>query len=272
MDHAQTLSFSKVIAWDEVEPGVASGRTVADWAQGRATFGGLVAAIVLRQMERKVDAERPPRSLTINFAGPLRPGEGMCRTRVLRVGKAVSLVEARVEQDSALCCVAYGAFASTRESIVQATPRKAPPLPAPETLPEMPYVEGLMPAFLQHVRTRWGYGNFPFSGDSITPIGGFCELIGESEWADACTAVTLLDAWPTPAFIPFTSLAVASTVHWTIDFIAEMGARKYRGPFQYEGSVEAASGGHVHANAWLWDAEGQALMRSTQLQAVYGER
>lgn len=270
MDQSHLSSFSQAIAWDEIEPGAARGRAVADWSQGRATFGGLVAAIALRQMERIVDPERSPRSLTVHFIKPLSRGEGICRTEVLRTGKAVTLVASRIEQGPELCCVAHGAFASARESIVQVSPRQPPPLPAPETISELPYIEGIMPAFLQHVRTRWGYGNPPFSGQAISSIGGYCELVGEPEWADACAMVTLLDAWPTPAFIPFNSLAMASTIHWTIDFIAEMGTRKYCGPFQYEAMVEAASGGHAHVSAWLWDAQGQTLMRSAQLQAVYG--
>jgi acyl-CoA thioesterase len=270
MNTTETLSFGQAISWQEVEPGVTRGRVTPDWGQGRSTFGGLVAAIALRQMQRQVNDDRQPLSLSVTFVGPLRPGEGICRTRVLRAGKDVTLVEARIEQNAEPCCVANGVFARARDSIVRVEPREAPPLPLPDSIPANPYVEGAMPVFLQHLRTRWGYGNPPFSGLEITPIGGYCELIGEPDRANACRVVALLDAWPPPAFAPHTTLVNASTITWTVDFITDTSAREYRGPFRYEGSIAAASGGHVQENAWLWDADGHALVRSTQLVSIYG--
>jgi hypothetical protein len=91
MNAIETLSFTQAVAWNEIGPGVAKGIAVADWGQERSTYGGLVAAIAFRQMQREVDARRPSRSLTVTFTGPLKPGEGTCRTRVLRAGKGRNL-------------------------------------------------------------------------------------------------------------------------------------------------------------------------------------
>lgn len=41
----------------------------AQWAQGRASFGGLVAALQYEAMRARVPAERPVRSLAITFVG-----------------------------------------------------------------------------------------------------------------------------------------------------------------------------------------------------------
>jgi acyl-CoA thioesterase len=71
-----------------------SGHTVTvttDWGQGRATYGGLVAAVGNEAMRQRVAAERPLRSLQTTFIGPAPAGILSMKTRVLRVGKAVTL-------------------------------------------------------------------------------------------------------------------------------------------------------------------------------------
>ena len=45
----------------------------AEWAQGRATFGGLVAALQYEALRAQVSADRPLRSLAITFVGPVAP-------------------------------------------------------------------------------------------------------------------------------------------------------------------------------------------------------
>ena len=47
------------------------------WGQGRATFGGLVGAILIRHMDAHLGADAPPlRSFTISFVAPMVPGPG----------------------------------------------------------------------------------------------------------------------------------------------------------------------------------------------------
>ena len=45
----------------------------AEWAQGRASFGGLVVALQYEAMRAKVPLDRPLRSLAITFVGPVEP-------------------------------------------------------------------------------------------------------------------------------------------------------------------------------------------------------
>lgn len=45
----------------------------AQWAQGRASFGGLVVALQYEAMRAKVPADRPVRSLAVTFVGPVAP-------------------------------------------------------------------------------------------------------------------------------------------------------------------------------------------------------
>jgi acyl-CoA thioesterase len=265
----EARSFAQALAWVEEDASRSRGQVTADWGQGRAAHGGLVGAIAMRQMLRRVPAARAPRSMTATFVGPLGVGEATCRTALLRDGKSSTLVEARIEQGAELCCVAQGVFAGPRPSQVELAHPPPRAIEAPEHYEPFPYVEGAMPAFLQHVRTRWAYGNFPFTGTPLSALGGYCELIGD-ERPDACSVVMLLDAWPTPAHSPLHTYSGASTVSWSIDFLADLSARPYRAPFRFEGSVAAAAAGHVQGDAWLWDADGAPLARARQLVALFG--
>jgi hypothetical protein len=147
--------------------------------------------------------------------------------------------------------------------------RAAPELATPDSYPLMPYIEGAMPAFLQHARMRWAFGDYPFTGKPAGAIGGYCEWI-DDERPDACSLAALLDAWPTPAHTVMTAPAGASTVSWSIDFVTDPAAHAYRGPFRFEGSIAAASSGHAQGDAWLWDVDGIPLARARQLVALFG--
>ena len=43
------------------------------WSQGRATFGGLTAALMFERMEMLVTEGRAMRSLQVSFVGPVEP-------------------------------------------------------------------------------------------------------------------------------------------------------------------------------------------------------
>ncbi|MCF5105023.1 thioesterase family protein, partial [Pseudomonas proteolytica] len=69
----------------------------AQWAQGRATFGGLVAALQYEALRAQVPADRPLRSLAVTFVGPVAPDvSASYQVEVLREGKAVSQLLGRV--------------------------------------------------------------------------------------------------------------------------------------------------------------------------------
>lgn len=264
--------FSDAIAWRSIEPGFSEGRISPDWGQGRATFGGLVSAVALHQMMQLVENGRAPRALTVTFSAPLLPdgSPARCRTSVLRSGKAISQLEARIEQGEQQCCIAQGVFGATRESSATVAPRQPPELSPIEQAMRIPYVEGLSPVFLRHVGLHWASGNLPGSGSAITPIGGYCELNDGGRASVACVVTALLDAWPTPFFAALQPPFRASTAQWMLDFFTDLLSYEPQAPFRYSCEVIAASGGHVQQEAWLWDARDRALARAVQLIEVFG--
>ena len=96
------------------------------WSQGRATYGGLVAAGALGAMQAVVEPTRAVRNLLVNYVAPVEPGAVTCRVELLRTGKAATQLLARVEQRAAVCVVASGVFGETRSSSVQVEARALP--------------------------------------------------------------------------------------------------------------------------------------------------
>src|SRR5688572_30272922 len=103
----------------------ASGYTVTvteDWGQGRATYGGLVAAVGNEAMRKVVGAERPLRSLQTTFVGPASAGTWSLKTRVLRIGKAVTLTSCDIIDREQIVATQVGVYASARNSVVKVRP------------------------------------------------------------------------------------------------------------------------------------------------------
>ena len=112
------MTFCQMLPKLPIEDGRARLTLTADWAQGRATFGGLSAAAVLRVMRSRVEPERTCRSLLVSFAGPVAPGEADITTAVVRRGRSATFTEGRVLQAGEPRCLVLASFGGDRESAV----------------------------------------------------------------------------------------------------------------------------------------------------------
>ncbi|MDF2490581.1 MAG: putative acyl-CoA thioesterase, partial [Pseudomonas sp.] len=111
------MNFSQLLA--AVRGGEASVIVPASWAQGRASFGGLMAALLFEAMRQKVVDGRPARSLAITFVGPAAPEVPITfEVEVLRDGKAVSTLLGRALQNGEVVTLMQGSFGAGRESVV----------------------------------------------------------------------------------------------------------------------------------------------------------
>ena len=129
--------------------------------QGRAGYGGLVGALALTSMRKHVPPARKVRSLLVSFVGPVGPGDFSIHARVLRSGKAVTHVEAKVVQREAVRCVVMGSFGGDRDSAIRIDPAPRPEMAGPAEALELPYIDGLTPAFTRHFAYRWALGELP---------------------------------------------------------------------------------------------------------------
>lgn len=243
------------------------------WGQGRATFGGLVAAMLYEAMRLKVPAERPVRSLSVTFTAPMAMGEPAAfEVEVLREGKSVSQLLGRVVQDGAVVALAQGSFGAARESAVQVEVEPAPHMPPVEACTELLYQAGVTPEFTRFLAMRWGEGGMPFSGNQARHMGGWVRLrsaVSDDRVSEA-HLLALVDAWPPAVLAHLNKPAPGSSLTWTIEFVHPLPALTTRDWCLYRAEIEHARDGYGHIAARLWTADGRLLALSRQTTTVFG--
>lgn len=243
----------------------------ASWGQGRATFGGLVAALAFEVMASKVEPGRAMRALQVSFVGPVEPDvPAVFEAELLREGKAVSQVQGRIVQNGEPRLVCLASFGGDRESAVQVAPA-----PAPDAVPvgecqELPYIPGVTPEFTQHIEMRWAFGHMPFSGKGGREMGGWMQFREASlEFTDA-HIVALVDAWP-PALLPhLKGPAPASSLSWALEVVHPRPDIKPGEWLLYRATIDQAGAGYGHTHAGIWTERGELVALSRQTVTVFG--
>lgn len=244
----------------------------AEWAQGRASFGGLVAALQYEAMRAKVAAERPVRSLAITFVGPVEPEVPVSfEVEVLREGKAVSQVLGRAMQSGQVVTLVQGSFGASRVSEVSVAAQPAPQMKHWEQCQELPYIKGVTPEFMRHLAMRWSIGGLPFTGNQSREMGGWVRLRGDVKEEPLTEAhiLALVDAWP-PALLPhLRKPAAGSTLTWTIEFVQPLLELSTLDWCKYCVHIEHARDGYGHAAAALWGPDDQLIALSRQTVTIF---
>lgn len=251
------------------------GRPVAiepGWSQGRATFGGVIGALLVARMcGLLADPQLPLRQFSAALLAPAIPGPVDLRASVLRAGSSVTMVRAELRQHDRLVATADGAFGIRRRSSIELPagsrlPR--PDYPRPESLPAQEFRPGLTPEFFAHVDLRPAVGALPFSGAIEPDFGGWMRFRDPIEVPGAEHLVGLIDAWP-PAMSPLLSgPAPMATLTWTIDLFTDVFAAEHF--WQYSAHTDACLDGYGHAAAQIWDPSGSLAAISRQVVAVFG--
>ncbi|NBA97322.1 acyl-CoA thioesterase II [Pseudomonas sp. R5(2019)] len=242
------------------------------WSQGRACFGGLMAALLYEAMCARVSAERPVRSLAITFVAPAEPQVPISfEVDVLREGKAVVSLLGRAVQKGAVVTLIQGSFGAFRDSAIDVPSLPAVEMKSLEESDELHYVEGMTPEYIRFLAMRWGVGALPFTNTPSRQMGGWMRLRGDVQKEPATEAhlLALVDAWP-PAVLPYLSRpAAGSTLTWTIEFVQPMPAFSTHDWVRYCAEVEHARDGYGHTAAGVWTAEGKLLALSRQTVTVF---
>ncbi|KTC42597.1 acyl-CoA thioesterase, partial [Pseudomonas putida] len=175
-----------------------------EWSQGRACYGGLMAALLHEAMAAHVP-DRPVRSMAITFVGPAELDVPIdLQVEILREGSAVTSVLARAVQHGRTMTVVQASFGLARQSAIDISAMPVAPMkPLAESTP-LPYLPGVTPEYIRHLDMRWGIGALPFSNTPVAGIGGWMQL-REHEVDEPITEALLLvlgDAWP-PALLPY---------------------------------------------------------------------
>ncbi|MFK8330764.1 acyl-CoA thioesterase [Pseudomonas sp. BJa5] len=265
------MNFSQLLKAVRLHPQAVT--IPASWAQGRACFGGLMAALLYETMRAKTAPGRPVRSLAITFVGPAEPEVPISfEVELLREGKAVSSLLGRAVQNGQVVTLMQGSFGAGRNSVVEVPALEAVAMKSlEESSVELPYIKGVTPEFMRHVSLRWGIGGLPFSNNQSREMGGWVRLRDEGgdETMSESHLLALVDAWP-PSLLPFLNRpAAGSTLTWTIEFIHPVPSLTSHDWCRYCVQTEYARDGYGHAAAALWTASGQLLALSRQTVTVF---
>ncbi|MBS7660698.1 thioesterase family protein [Pseudomonas lalucatii] len=266
------MTFSELL--QAVRTDATSLQIPAAWAQGRASFGGLVAALLYEAMGARVPTGRPVRSLAVTFVGPVAPALPVSfQVEVLREGKAVSQVLGRAVQDGQVVTLVQGSFGAARNSTISVAAEAAPQLKPVEECQELPYIANVTPSFTRFLAMRWGIGGMPFSNNPSRQMGGWVrlrpEVEGQVQPLSEAHLLALVDAWPPAVLSHLRAPAPGSSLTWTIEFVQPVAAMDTLEWCRYLAHIEYARDGYGHIAAALWSPGGELLAISRQTVTVF---
>ena len=239
------------------------------WMQGRAAFGGLMAALVYQAIEEQADSA-PLRSLTISFVAPASQGALARSADILRRGSSVTQIEGRATQDGQVVTAALASFGRPRNSSIDVALPAAPEFNAPDDCQAFPDIEGLTPEFARHFDYRIALGALPYSGISETRFGGWVRFRDCDDAVTVGHLLALIDAWPPAVLQMLSELAPASSLTWTLELMEPLSQCRAGDWWKYLAEIEQAGDGYAVIQAKIWDAEGKPVALSRQTVTVFG--
>lgn len=264
------MSFADVTRLHRLDDGTFEARFDESWGQGRALYGGIQAAALVRAFrESGVPEERSLRTLALHFCRAAAPGELEVRAEVERSGRYVTQTSGRILQEGETMATALASFARPRGEDREVRGNEMPELPPPEALPEVP-LGPHVPSFLQHADLRLTADSAPFSGAETPDVAGWCRLLDPGPLDDAVLA-GILDLWP-PSLLPvLPEPRPAASVDLRYDVFGEWPPEG-AGPetfWPFRCRTLHADAGYVVDEGELWSPDGRAIARVRQLRALF---
>ena len=250
------------------------------WGNGRTVFGGLQVALSVRAMRGALEhtlgpgkgdlAALPLRSLQTTFVAPVPAGTPVeLQAEFLRSGRSATHARCDLLHDGAVACTTVAVFGAARPSrIALDIPR--PGLAAdPESLQELPYIPGITPEFLQHLKLRWAVGRFPYSGHD-EPHSSIYARLPDPLCSAEDTLIALADSIPTPALSMLDQPAPATSMNWMLELIGDPGLLDRERWSLIGTDVRAGAEGYLSQTSILWGPDGHAFSVSHQSVAIFG--
>ena len=263
------MNLDDVIA---IESGSTPGEYLASipsgWGQGRAAYGGVAGAIIVRAAQAAVSADRPVRSLALAFAGPLLLGPVRVQVVTLRSGSQTTHMRVSLIQADQVVTEATVVCAADRPSTLPHATLPPPTVAEPAALYAFPYMEGLTPEFTQHFDFRWTVDTLPFSGSARGHVQGWIRC--PDAIAGGLPLLTgLLDAWPPPIWALYDEPARGSSVNWHISFTAAAALVRADEYCLFDSVLTFAADGYSDCQSAMWNRAGELVALSRQFFADY---
>lgn len=236
-----------------------------DWAQGRALFGGIVAALCA-QTARLSAADLPPlRSAQITFAGPAQGRLGF-RADLLRRGRTTTVVSVDCTGDDKFAARVVLTYGVARESRVGHDLTERPSVSAPQDCKPF-FPEGhTPPGFFPNFEMRLAGGARPLSGAEKPEFTVWVRHVEEDGVDPAIALLALADSLPPAAMVQFPAMAPISTMSWGIDLFQPVTSSGWH--LLRSTSEQAADGYSLQAMS-LWDAGGNRIAAGRQAVALF---
>ncbi|MBE1158767.1 acyl-CoA thioesterase [Dyella acidiphila] len=238
-----------------------------DWLQGRSAFGGLQAALAVQVMRELLPGYVPLRSLQVSFIAPVPAGTVRIAASILRQGKNVIQLEARLLDGDATACMVIGIFGAPRESALRVLPEQ-PAVEALATQHVLRYVPGLLPQFTQHFEARWLQGDIPFTGSKQTAQVVEVALKDDGV-ADEAQVIAFADFIPPVALSMLHQPAPGSSLTWMLELFADSRGLPLTG-WRVDALLQAAQYGYTSQQVMLWGPHGEPLALSRQSMVIFG--
>ena len=240
------------------------------WSQGRTTFGGISAAILLEKMNQQILDEKTIKSLSLVFSAPLLVDVPFqLQVESWSSGKSTCQLQAKAIQDKKVCIAAIATFGKPRIShICHRTDRVSTSTYSDQK--KLSYIENITPVFLQHFDLHLIEGDLPFSGNKLSHLSGWASFAKDVELLSPAHILALTDAWPPTILQNYKKPGPGATAHWNVSFVDLMHVTDpVKEKVYFSSTVTSALEGYAHTEAKIFSQEGEQVATSSQLVMGY---
>lgn len=241
----------------------------SSWGQGRTSFGGMSAGLLVAKMQLEVEPEKQLRSLNVNFSGPLLcEHDFSLESETLSSGKGTSQLSARCIQDDKTVTLATAVFGKARFTNINTNDTKAD-MPKAGSGQRLGYIKGLTPEFVQHIEFSYEKGQFPFTNSPLNELEGWMRFKQPVKEFSLAHIILLIDAWPPTALQKLKKPTACSTISWNLDFAQPMPKLNGDSWLHYHAKIVQSGEGYVMTEAQIRAQDGQLIALSRQLIGLY---
>ncbi len=215
----------------------------------------------MHALETRVDtAERPLRSLTVQYQRAPKPGPAQIEVVIEREGRSVTFARVTLRQGDRLALSALAVLARPAEGELRLAAASPPRVPGPDAIDALPDAPAEAPPFGRHFDYR------PAVGGARRRRGGDRRLAAPARAAatlDAALVAALCDSWfPAIFSVVHRPLAVP-----TLDLTVHLRGDLPRPDDWVLGrfTTQTARDGFLEEDAELFSADGELLAHSRQL-------
>ncbi|UTW55536.1 thioesterase family protein [Kordiimonas sp. SCSIO 12610] len=237
------------------------------WSQGRAAYGGLVAAAASSSMISMLGDDAPPiRSFMGSFVAPASPGDCMLDARLVRQGKNVSQLASNVIANDKVCFQSMALFGANRDTKSVVPNFSFNPEPRDSVPPLVP--NPMMPPFLSKFDCHWSGGGIPLSGSKDRRLGLWVRHRSDMSRYPVEKIISICDFPPPIMLSHYTKPVMVSSLSWSLEFL--MPVQDIKSDWFYlDFNLDAAANGYSQQSGYVFTEDGQLCALSRQCMVYF---